>query len=59
MPTNARKLLKNQALELSVQVTGERLRSAGVIVEKRTHPPKESARHFRVPAKLIKRLAGV
>jgi hypothetical protein len=59
MPTNARKLLKNQALELSVQVTGERLRSAGIVVEKRANSPRESTRHFRVPAKLIKRLAGV
>jgi hypothetical protein len=59
MPINAKKLLKNQVLELSVQVTGERLRNAGVVVQKRGTVSRESNRDFRVPAKLTKRLAGV
>jgi hypothetical protein len=57
MSTAAKKLLKNQALGLSVRVTDQRLLNAGIQVVKPSSS-KQSVRDLRIPEKLTKRLAS-
>jgi len=59
MPSGAKKLMQNQALGLSMRVTEERLRNAGIQLVKpqpRTSPQGEI--RLKVPPRLTKRLAG-
>lgn len=57
MSIAAKKLLKNQALGLSVRVTDQRLLNAGIQVVKPSSS-KQSVRDLRIPEKLTKRLAS-
>ncbi len=56
MVKSKKNLLTNQALGLSVRITDERLRTAGVRVEK-TRALRGAERTLKISPKLAKRLA--
>lgn len=59
MPTDAKKLLQNQALGLSMRVTDERLRNAGIqVVKPQPHTSPKGEIRLKVSPRLTKRLAG-
>lgn len=59
MPRQAQKLLSNQTIGVSRQVTAERLKKARVVVEPDMGlSNKRSSSDMRVPSRLTKSLAG-
>lgn len=60
MPTEAKKLLGNQSVGISTQVTAERLKKAGVVIAKdMSLQQRKSPSEDRLPTHVVKRLAGV
>ena len=59
MPNDAKKLLLNQSLEVSVQVTAARLKEAGVKLHGMGIQRKSVAQEAKLSPVLTKRLAGV
>ena len=60
MPTEAKKLLGNQSVGISTQVTAERLKKAGVVIAKdMSLQQRKSSSEDRLPTNVVKRLAGV